>query len=454
MTQPEFDQFDQQPDRRERLLRWLTPGRKVAIVGGLTLLPALGIGAALNGLFYPSAPRPKAEAAAKPAAAVPRATQPAPTDEVDRLKAEVALADQRQMLEQLRSQQKDKPSPPPATKLRGAKSLPPARLLSPPALAQSATWRPDTNGVRVLPPPAALGALAASGTGPAQLAFLGSSREQEGARGGTPPPTASAPDVALPPVARRTAIPRPAPAISAATSLDPSLEPLAAQGSPVHHLSATHRLPAGAAIPAASLAAGVLERPILWEQEQKHSPAASEADRHVVVLTEPLAGPEGDSLLPAGTRVLAALRRVSPGGLVTLEAVALRADRREIPLQSVAVRAVGGLPLVAVRQDKGGEIGGLDTGQSLLKGAEEGLAILNRASSTIEASGFGGATTSANYGQANALAAFGSGLFGELGRLIRQRNQQAVRQVIERPDLWLIPGGTAVELLFGREVPL
>ncbi|MBW4697765.1 MAG: hypothetical protein KME03_07675 [Aphanocapsa lilacina HA4352-LM1] len=443
MTQPEFDQFDQ-PDRRERLLRWLTPGRKVAIVGGLTLLPALGIGAALNGLFYPSAPRPRAEAAAKPAAAVPRATQPVPTNEVDRLKAEVALADQRQMLEQLRSQQKDKPSPPPA-----AKPLPPARLLSPPALAQSATRRPDTTGGRVLPPPAALGALAA-GAGPAQLAFLGSSREQEGARGGTPPPTASAPDVALPPVARRTAIPRPAPALSATTSLDPSLEPLAAQGSPVHPLSATHRLPVGAAIPAATLAAGVLERPILWEQEQKHT----EAERHVVVLTEPVAGPEGDSLLPAGTRVLAALRRVSPGGLVTLEAVALRADRREIPLQSVSVRAVGGLPLVAVRQDKGGEIGSLDTGQSLLKGAEEGLAILNRASSTIEASGFGGTTTGTNYGQANALAAFGSGLFGELGRLIRQRNQQAVRQVIERPDLWLIPGGTAVELLFGREVPL
>ncbi|UFP93180.1 TrbI/VirB10 family protein [Gloeobacter morelensis] len=449
MIQPEFDQFDQQPDRRERLLHWLTPGRKVAIVGGLTLLPALGIGAALNGLFYPSTPRPRAEAATAKPAAVPRATQPAPTEEVDRLKAEVALADQRQMLEQLRSQQKDKPSPPPAAKPR-----PPARLLRPPALAQSAPRRPDTSGVRVLPPPAALGALAVSGTGPAQLAFLGSSREQEGARGGTLPPTASAPDVALPPVARRTAIPRPAPAVSAATSLDPSLEPLAAQGSPVHHLSATHRLPAGTAIPAASLAAGVLERPILWEQEQKHSPAASEADRHVVVLTEPVAGPEGDSLLPAGTRVLAALRRVSPGGLVTLEAVALRADRREIPLQSVSVRAVGGLPLVAVRQDKGGEIGGLDTGQSLLKGAEEGLAILNRASSTIEASGFGGSTTGTNYGQANALAAFGSGLFGELGRLIRQRNQQAVRQVIERPDLWLIPGGTAVELLFGREVPL
>lgn len=424
------------PDRRERLLAWLTPTRKLVIVGGLTLVPALGIGVILNGLFAAAPPRSSVAIASKPIPESPiHKPEPRESREVDRLKAEVALSDQRQMFEKLQVQ----------TKSRSGEVV---KTLSPVATKPIPT--PLLPSLPPVPPRQAPPDLRT-------LAYLGSSQESGpssyGSRGTS---TGSLPPAPLPVsyLASRPVAPiEPEHASSGrATSLDPELEatitsvlPTPVEGKLSRRL---HR-----SIPAASLGVGVLERPILVEQTDRPGPA-TEVERYIVVLSEPLAAEDGRVLLEAGTRVLVGTPQISPNGLVSMQAVALRLEGRELPLQSVSVRAIGGLPLQAANRDKGGEIAGLDAGQALLKGAEDGLAILNRPTRTGQASGYSGSSSSTTYGTPNSLAAMGSGIFGELTQVIRQRNQQAVHQILDRPSLWLIPGGTAVELLFARELSL
>ncbi len=428
------DDFDklERPDRREQLLSWLTPGRKATIVGGLTLIPALGIGLVLNGLFSQTTARSNPEPPKSAPELLPVAkVEPAQSRELDRLKAEVALSDQRRMIDTLEKPKPKvlKPQLPPAMPVIARLAPPPM----PPAPVSYTPARPDLQN----------------------LAYLGSSQEGEGRN--------RAPLATLPPPRPMTELS--APVRSQATSLDPSLERPGVQSVaaverpgvqsvqaavPTVNLSTSQT--ESAAVPATTLAAAVLERPVLWEQDDRQTNPG--AERYLAVLTEPVSGATGNELLPAGTRVVVKIERISANGLVAMQAVALRVSGREVPLQAVSVRAAGGLPLQASRNDKGGEISGLDAGQAIIKGAEDGLGIINRPSSTNQSSGIGGSSYAVNYDRPNPIAAMGSGIFSELGRVIRQRNQQAVKQIENRPNLWWLPAGTAVELLFAREVRL
>jgi len=430
-------------DRREQLLSWLTPGRKLAIVGGLTLLPALGLGLALNGLFAPGAARP-AESPRLPSATSPpqRPSTANEPREVDRLKAELALAEQRHLFEKL---------PPPRPLARPApegRPAPPAPLPPPRIPLPAAPPAP------ILPPaPPPVSRSLASLPDLQRLAYLGSSREV-GAQNREVPEAAGRPSRANPPSSIQpstTALADPGIPVYQATSLDPDLE------SAVHRehvgVQVEVRRPTHPTIPPATLASGVLERPILFEQSARPG-EGNEAERFLVVLTEAVTGDSGAVLLPVGTRVLVSVSRISTNGLVTMQAVALHFEGREVALRAVPVRGAGGLPLQAASRDRGGEVASLDLGQAVLKGAEEGLAILNRPTGTSQGVGLGGNVTSSVYGAPNPLAAVGSGLFGELARSVRQHNQQALRRLQERPELWMLPAGTAVELLFTHEVRL
>lgn len=386
----EFEKLES-ADRREQLLSWLTPGRKVAIVGVITLLPALGIGGVLNGLFFQSAARTGSSPARAQPAATPPPAVPAGGGELERLRAEVALADQRQMLERLQGDKKRQAPPPATSRPRVLTAQAERTVLPPPPPPAQMSFAP-----RLLPP------VAPSPSGnPVRLAYLGSSQDQPQAQ----PTRSNTPVLSPPAIAGGSATAPARPVLQPqATSLDPDLEGAAEQ-----------RLPASAttgAIAATTLAVGVLERPILREQTTQATNAATDDERYVVVLTEPVLTEAGEPVLPVGTRILAQVQRITANGLVSLVAVALRSSNREVPLQGVSIRAVGGLPLVANRQDRGGEVAGLDAGQALLKGAEEGLAILNRASSSTQSSGFGGISTTTTFGRPNPLAALGSGLFG------------------------------------------
>jgi hypothetical protein len=437
MTMAQLEDFDAiQPDRREQLLAWLTPSRKIAIVGGVTLIPALGIGLVLNS-FFTSSPPPSAPTITKMAVAIstPDTTTVQTNQEMDRLKAEVALSDQRQMLERLRT---------PAPKTTLSQRLPSIRSLPTPVrrptLPRPTADLPET-GVNPPIAPRPISKLPEILPRPITVALSRS----------TPVSKFTSLMDERPTTSRITSLGEERPSQRGTTSLDPDLEAGAGAitaGLPLS-LSANRKK----VIPATTLAVGVLERPILVEQGER-SGAVGESERYLVVLTEAVADEDGEILLAEGTRVLVTIQRISANGFVTMKAIALQQQGREVSLLSTSVRGLGGLPLQANSKDKGSEIANLDLGQSLLKGAEDGLSILNRATSSTQSSGAGGSFSASNYGAVNGLAAIGSGFFGELGRSIRQRNQLAVKQIQERPNLWLLPGGTPVELLFGRETAL
>jgi hypothetical protein len=443
MTMAQLEDFDAiQPDRREQLLAWLTPSRKIAIVGGATLIPALGIGLVLNS-FFTNSPPPSAPTVPKMAAAIstPDTATVQTNQEMDRLKAEVALSDQRQMLERLQT---------PVPKAAVPQKLPPIRNASAP-VRRPTLLRPTAylSSERVSPPiplrptPNLSEARLSSPILPRPMT-VALSRS-------TPVSRFTSLMDERPTPSRITSLGGEQPARSGTTSLDPALE--AGTGAITAGLPLSLSTNQKKVIPATTLAVGILERPILVEQGER-SGAVGESERYLVILTEAVANAEGEILLAEGTRVLVTIQRISANGFVTMKAVALQQQGREVSLLSTSVRGLGGLPLQANSKDKGSEIANLDLGQSLLKGAEDGLSILNRATSSTQSGGAGGSFSTSSYGAVNGLAAIGSGFFGELGRSIRQRNQLAVKQIQERPNLWLLPGGTPVELLFGREISL
>ncbi len=437
--QQDFDEF--QPDRREQLLAWLTPSRKIAIVGGVTLIPALGIGLVLNSFFPSSPPRPvpPVPKMAVATSSTPDTTTVQTNQEIDRLKAEVALADQRQMLERLRT--------PPVTKIAPPQRLPPIRNLPTarrPSLPRSAALFSEARpSPAILPKPmtaviARTLPVSSNTSLTDERPILPQSRYTSLMNEGPISPR----NLSL--TEQRSGRPR-------TTSLDPDLDP--GTGAISAGLPLSLSIDRKKVIPGTTLAIGVLERPILIEQGERLG-SVGESERYLVILTEAVADETGEVLLPEGTRVLVTIQRISTNGLVNMKAVSLQQQGREVVLQSTSVRGLGGLPLQANSRDKGSEIASLDLGQSLLRGAEDGLSILNRATSSTQSSGAGGSFSTSTFGSVNGLAAIGSGFFGELGRSIRQRNQQAVKQIQERPNLWLLPGGTPVELLFGREIAL
>jgi Bacterial conjugation TrbI-like protein len=353
--------------------------------------------------------------------------------EMDRLKAEVALSDQRQMLERLRT---------PVPKAAVPQKLPPIRTapVRRPTLPRPTTDLPEASvNLPVAPRPTSK--LPEILPRPITVALSRSTPVSKFTSLMDERPTNS----------RITNLGEERPVRSGTTSLDPDLE--AGTGAITAGLPLSLSANRKKVIPATTLAIGVLERPILVEQGER-SGAVGESERYLVVLTEAVADADGEVLLAEGTRVLVTIQRISANGFVTMKAVALQQQGREVSLLSTSVRGQGGLPLQANGKDKGSEIANLDLGQSLLKGAEDGMSILNRATSSTQSSGAGGSFSTSSYGAVNGLAAIGSGFFGELGRSIRQRNQLAVKQIQERPNLWLIPGGTPVELLFGREIAL
>jgi hypothetical protein len=152
---------------------------------------------------------------------------------------------------------------------------------------------------------------------------------------------------------------------------------------------------------------------------------------------------------------------VLESGLTQLKAIALVVNGKEYPLPPGAIRIRGedGNPLIAQTWgDKGAEIAEADAIAFLFGSLAKVGETLNQPeevsqSSSGSAGGYSNSSTTRR-GRPNLLGAVLEGGFGPLTQTILQRNEQAVKDIVSRPNVWYIRAAAQVQVFVNESLAL
>ncbi|ABA22491.1 conserved hypothetical protein [Trichormus variabilis ATCC 29413] len=181
----------------------------------------------------------------------------------------------------------------------------------------------------------------------------------------------------------------------------------------------------------------------------------------VVRLREPLKSVDGTIALPANTELLTELRSVSEQGVMQLNIAKMIVENngelseRDIPNNALAIRGSKGSPLLARQYpDRGSSIAGMDAGLFILGGVAKAAELFNRTESQITTSTGAGTTISSTNPQRNLAAGIVEGGLNSVVPQISQRNQQAIAQMMQQTNVWLLGAGTEVEIYVNQPIQL
>jgi hypothetical protein len=182
------------------------------------------------------------------------------------------------------------------------------------------------------------------------------------------------------------------------------------------------------------------------------------ADRFTIKLTEPLMDNQGQVAFPEGTELVVQVDSVAETGQVHLSAIAatwlIDGQQGELllPPSAIQIRGKGGEPLVAEHfEDRGDEIAGMDAGQFLLGAAGRAAQLYTRSGSQIQTRGSSTLITEENP-DPNILAGLVEGGTDAVLESIQERNQRAIEQMEELPDIRFIDAGTEVEIFVNQSM--
>jgi hypothetical protein len=180
----------------------------------------------------------------------------------------------------------------------------------------------------------------------------------------------------------------------------------------------------------------------------------------VVQLKEPLKSVDGAIALPAGTELLAQVNSISERGLLQLDVTKIvlqdngQLREKSLPDDAISVRATQGKPLVANKfPNNSSSIAGMDTGLFVLGGVSKAAELLNRIDSQVTTNAGSTIVTNSN-NQRNLAAGIVEGGLKSIVPQISQRNQQAINQMMQQTNVWLIPAGQEVEIYINRTMQL
>jgi len=244
-------------------------------------------------------------------------------------------------------------------------------------------------------------------------------------------------------------VPDPVPVVQANTptqryGINHAEEAAILQGQPVALPPTSPLLLTGTQAPA------VLETPLIWAAE-------TDSPQFVVQLTDPLLTASGEIGLPADTSLVAQVTSVADSGLVQLAVVSFIQAGQEIPLSAGAVqlRGIEGTPLIAQKYDDPGmDIARMDATMAALAGLSRAAGLVNRPKTSSVITAAGGSAITQDTGEANLLAGILEGAFEQLSGQMTARNQAALAEILNRPVVWYLPTGTAVEVYINQTVVL
>ncbi|QLE55676.1 TrbI/VirB10 family protein [Nostoc sp. TCL26-01] len=180
----------------------------------------------------------------------------------------------------------------------------------------------------------------------------------------------------------------------------------------------------------------------------------------VVRLQQPLKGVDGAIALPANTELLTQVRSISEQGVIQLILVkAIVQDNgnlseRDLPTNALTIRAPQGRPLLAQQYpDRGGSIASMDVGLFALGGLAKAAELFNRTESQVSVNGGSTVVTNNNI-QRNIPAGVVEGGLNSVVPQISQRNQQAIAQMMQQTNVWILKAGTEVEIYVNQSIQL
>jgi hypothetical protein len=197
---------------------------------------------------------------------------------------------------------------------------------------------------------------------------------------------------------------------------------------------------------------GRLITPIIWSSAATENRQQNSKQRLIVQLEQPLKNQQGEVLLKAGNQIIFELTNVQETGLVISEAIALIQDGVEyiLPPGVLQIRGEEGDPLLAeLKNNVAGEIASRDRKMFVFGALGKVGEILNRPDTTTNTT-----TTDSSFSQTvisstdepNLWGAVLEGGFNPLTEQIKERNQQEIDELLNRPQLWYIPSGQRVQI--------
>ncbi|MBN3961517.1 TrbI/VirB10 family protein [Nostoc sp. NMS8] len=204
----------------------------------------------------------------------------------------------------------------------------------------------------------------------------------------------------------------------------------------------------------ATSAPGRIIMPMIWDQGGNNP-----SDRFAIELTKPLTATDGTVALPAGTVLVTKTVAVGKkNNLVSASAIALiypdsqgTVKQESIPAETLLIRGRGQQPLIAKKlNDVGTDIAQQDLLVGLLSSLGKVGSIVNQPrtqSSTVVSSGTFNQSTITSNSNPQIWAAALEGFFSPVSERLSRRSDQAVQELLQRPNILFLPEGTEVSVV-------
>ncbi|BDI20904.1 hypothetical protein ANSO36C_67060 (plasmid) [Nostoc cf. commune SO-36] len=201
-------------------------------------------------------------------------------------------------------------------------------------------------------------------------------------------------------------------------------------------------------------AQGRIIMPMIWDQEGNNK-----SDRFAIELTKPLTATDGTVALPAGTVLVTKTVAVGKkSNLVSASAIAIiypdsqgTVKQETIPAETLLIRGRGQQPLIAKKlNDVGTDIAQQDLLVGLLSSLGKVGSIVNQPrtqSSTVVSSGTFNQSTITSNSNPQIWAAALEGFFSPVSERLSRRSDQAVQELLQRPNIQFLPEGTEVSVV-------
>ncbi len=215
-------------------------------------------------------------------------------------------------------------------------------------------------------------------------------------------------------------------------------------------------------IPIGSSVKGTVVVPMMWNDAGQNATRA----RAAIELTEDLMATDGTVALPKGTMLVAQADSIAPGNqLVSLSAIAIvykdsagNTQEQQIPSGIITIAGKDNSPLIAKGHfDRGASIASQDALVAVLSGLGNVGKVINqpRSQTTINSSVLGSnQTVTSTASNPSILAAALEGVFGTAAQRIAQRSNQSQQEIMQKPNISVIPKGTEVAVFVNAFVKL
>jgi Bacterial conjugation TrbI-like protein len=185
--------------------------------------------------------------------------------------------------------------------------------------------------------------------------------------------------------------------------------------------------------------------------------------RFGVQLAEPLLAADGSVAFPAGTQLIAKMNAIAESGMVQLAIVAVIAPTAQgnklinVPAGAILIAGKDGKPLMAKNyKPNRHRIARMDAQIALMGALGQVGTLLNRPQNESTTTSPYLSSTSITNGRSDILGGLLQGGFNTLLGQAQQRQQQEIQTLLQRPHIWFVPAGQAVQVFVNSsfQVPL